>query len=353
MENLVPLGTGNSRFMKSNIPANTTLAQLIQMLNNGTFPYDVGSINLAGISQQGTPLNKATLLQDATAALYGLTPTAVPDDVFSFLGKYNLYWWKRRTYQSEWVTETENITVNDDNALSWFVITIFDSYGRYDVRYANNIQVSDSGEISLVNPQTVSVDDRDSGGAINVIAGKYCAQMSYNNGETGKIFFIPSGQSGNKKTRGNTYYWYFSNTRNITSKFVEEIGEWEYVQSSNREAYPDSGISGGYEYQFLGVPFKNAVEPAKIETGSYVGTGTYGRSNPNTLTFEFSPKLVIVGLSSVTFNIMLIGCVNSLYVNSNYNNLISFSGNSVSWTGSSADGQLNKAGNTYHYCAIC
>ena len=85
MENLVPLGTGNSRLMKSNIPSNTTLAQLIQMWNNGTFPYDVGTINPAGISQQGTPLNKDTLLKDATAALYGLTNTAVPDDVLAKL----------------------------------------------------------------------------------------------------------------------------------------------------------------------------------------------------------------------------------------------------------------------------
>lgn len=83
MENLVPLGTGNSRFMKSNIPAGTTLAQLIQMWNNGTFPYDIGPLNSAGISQQGTPLNKDTLLKDATAALYGLGADAVPDEVFS------------------------------------------------------------------------------------------------------------------------------------------------------------------------------------------------------------------------------------------------------------------------------
>lgn len=91
MENLVPLGTGNSRFMKSNIPASTTLAQLIQMLNNGTFPYDIGTINPAGISQQGTPLNKATLLKDATAALYGLGTDAVPDDVFEVLSNAALY----------------------------------------------------------------------------------------------------------------------------------------------------------------------------------------------------------------------------------------------------------------------
>lgn len=34
-------------------------------------------------TQEGTPLNTATLLQDATAALYGLPSTAVPDDVFA------------------------------------------------------------------------------------------------------------------------------------------------------------------------------------------------------------------------------------------------------------------------------
>lgn len=34
-------------------------------------------------TQEGTPLNKASLLNDATAALYGLPNTAVPDDVLS------------------------------------------------------------------------------------------------------------------------------------------------------------------------------------------------------------------------------------------------------------------------------
>ena len=92
MENLVPLGTGNSRFMKSNISPSTTLAQLISMLNNGTFPYDVGTINPAGISQQGTPLNKDTLLKDATAGLYGLGSDAVPDDVLNKLSKSILYY---------------------------------------------------------------------------------------------------------------------------------------------------------------------------------------------------------------------------------------------------------------------
>ena len=33
-------------------------------------------------TQEGTPLNKGTLLKDATAALYGLGADAVPDDAF-------------------------------------------------------------------------------------------------------------------------------------------------------------------------------------------------------------------------------------------------------------------------------
>ena len=90
MENLVPLGTGNSRLMKSNIPASTTLAQLIQMLNNGTFPYDIGPLNPAGISQQGTPLNKATLFSDQTMAKY---PSGIedPNDAFEKLANATLY----------------------------------------------------------------------------------------------------------------------------------------------------------------------------------------------------------------------------------------------------------------------
>lgn len=38
-------------------------------------------------TQEGTPLNKASLLQDETAALYGQGADAVPDDILSILSK--------------------------------------------------------------------------------------------------------------------------------------------------------------------------------------------------------------------------------------------------------------------------
>ena len=39
-------------------------------------------------TQEGTPLNKDTLLKDATAALFGLGSDAVPDDIFQKLGDF-------------------------------------------------------------------------------------------------------------------------------------------------------------------------------------------------------------------------------------------------------------------------
>ena len=79
---------------------------------------------------------------------------------------------------------------------------------------------------------------------------------------------------------------------NLTAKSAP--GDWEYVQSSNRNAYPDSGEQDGYEYQYLGVPFDNAATAPKIQAGSYIGTGTYGADNPNSLTLEFQPQIVII-----------------------------------------------------------
>lgn len=45
--------------------------------------------------------------------------------------------------------------------------------------------------------------------------------------------------------------------------------------------------------------FQQAIDEAvsrgvKIEVGSYVGTGTYGSSNPNSLTFGFKPAIVFI-----------------------------------------------------------
>lgn len=133
---------------------------------------------------------------------------------------------------------------------------------------------------------------------------------------------------------------------------------------------------------------QNPAQGARIATGSYVGTGKYGKDNPNTLTFEFVPKVIWVGKDGYFkfhsnqygvndfYDQMFLTCpeaVDSVPVYATnggtaYEGAVSFSvnGRTVSWHSqgqyTQIDGvyqyvggdslQLNNLGETYHYFAI-
>lgn len=62
---------------------------------------------------------------------------------------------------------------------------------------------------------------------------------------------------------------------------------------------------------------------AKIQTGSYIGTGTYGQANPCSLTFDFEPLLIMgLGHTSTTELTQDFGFTNTGETN-NYSYLIS------------------------------
>lgn len=67
------------------------------------------------------------------------------------------------------------------------------------------------------------------------------------------------------------------------------------------EVYPRPGVYGTLPVSHGGTgqtslaALASAMGAAKIQTGSYVGTGTYGASNPNSLTFNGVPKLFFCG----------------------------------------------------------
>ena len=112
---------------------------------------------------------------------------------------------------------------------------------------------------------------------------------------------------------------------------------------------------------------------AKIQTGSYVGTSTYGESNPCSLTFNFEPKILFIqsynetnayGYSSefinnsfhdaslkiphITFNSFL----GNQYMNANtlgYNVRAKRDGNSIYWYGDTAAHQSNLKGKNRPY----
>lgn len=83
MQDQIIKGTGDSRYLRSSIAVGTTLEQIITLLRNGEFPIDFAGYNSEGIDTQGTDLNKANLLQDSTATLFGLGADATPNDVLA------------------------------------------------------------------------------------------------------------------------------------------------------------------------------------------------------------------------------------------------------------------------------
>lgn len=91
MRDMVIKGTGNSRFLKSVsnfLTLYPSYSSFVSALVAGTLPIDLNGLNNAGIQTQGTPNNKANLLTDATAALYGLGTDASVNDVLARIGFY-------------------------------------------------------------------------------------------------------------------------------------------------------------------------------------------------------------------------------------------------------------------------
>lgn len=300
-------------------------------------------------TQAGTPLNKASLLKDATAALFGLTAAAVPDDVLAWIGKYAQYWWQRR---SNAVTTHPNY--------SYYMVsgaTDYEIAGATTVYYASAYTVV-NGRFVLTNPSSVDVYYNGYTRA-NVCKGKYCMSDS----PSGRgMYFVPSSatvqRAEDEGSSGTTYDVYFDGC----TYYTVTIGQWEYVQSSTRNAYPDSGTSGDYEYEYLGIPFDNAVNAPAIATGSYTGTGSSGSSQKNTLTFSFVPAVVIITeVSQSSFypgNVLVNGQTDSNGIGSltssggNYAMTVDWADKKVSWYAGEADRQLNKSGVTYRYFAI-
>lgn len=74
MDDMITKGEGNSRFLKSIanfMEMYPTYEDMAAALVAGTFKVDFNGLNPDGILQEGTALNKANLLSDATASALG------------------------------------------------------------------------------------------------------------------------------------------------------------------------------------------------------------------------------------------------------------------------------------------
>lgn len=162
---------------------------------------------------------------------------------------------------------------------------------------------------------------------------------------------------------------YFINFQSIFDDFMDNLNE---TMSGNVVTNLQSQIN----------TLKNSVAgKSMVEIGTYTGTGTYGESNKNTLTFDFAPKLIfIIGVSNATltssgesngyyYQAIIVNGVDRFFAmgyhggnltqtsSGPYNfraiNKCSFNNNSFEWWNLGAEHyQLNRSGVTYHYAAI-
>lgn len=398
MKDSILKGTGNSRFLKSAVPAGTSWADALAMLQAGTFPIDFNGINTEGFQQVGTPLNKANLLKDATAAQIGLPPSTTPDGMFQALAKTgDLHVWRKTVTTAQEIPakyelgelQTGNFQFVGSNYVTW-------EYGTPNV--------GDDGTVSLVSLGSSNVNYSSN---LNDLRGKYCKP----NQASGvflanQVIFIPSDavftQSGSAKyiskyqpvigtpktpagttttypvsTNPNAYKegddakeagytlgdakrivfysgndrlgfnygdaitvsddgktidiknpsyqeWYSSNINNVTVMsgkfmrftfhdntdygtsnpvyFMPSTSKMEYDSDYNVSAVvqPVTGyaaIPAGTTIEYLG----KLGGKARVRVVSYVGTGTYGKDNPCSITADFKINTILF-LSSLGNN---------------------------------------------------
>lgn len=211
----------------------------------------------------------------STALLYGLSSDAKPDNVFAWIGKYAQHWWKRRKTTGGW--SVSGTTISGDGSSSSPYKYIFGAYSKndakttsFDIQYSDELEIDVSGSIKgLKSPvKTVSVSYETYTNA-EQLRGKYFmrryvdTQFPNNSADRGLAYISESAIIKRDAPYSTEAYVYPDNMIiNLVAKSVP--GPWEYVQSSDRSAYPDSGEQNGYEYEYLGVPFDNAVEAPKI-----------------------------------------------------------------------------------------
>lgn len=328
-------------------------------------------------TQEGTPINKASLLKDATAALYGKTNAAVPDDILNLLSKSTLAQIKEKYTKTTIGTLAigKTITLNVSGTPKEFIVvhqgkpsSLYDDscsgtwllmkdiyenrvwqsgginkYESSDVHaYLNStfLNLFDSNIKNAIKQAKIPYRKNGGSGGVdqsgaNGLPAKIFLLSGYEVGWTtsnfpldgAKLSYFESGtgtSANNKRIAnltGSAATWWLRSQNTFNADHVWGVlsnGDYNdynasssfgirpaLVLPSTLAVYTDSSgnIYTEQEYDtkitdvlgnLIAIPAGQIKDGVKIATGSYTGTGTYGSSNPNSLTFAFAPKLVFM-----------------------------------------------------------
>ena len=325
--------------------------------------------------EEGDFFNKANMLPDSIPAALGLKMEnpQVKDALNVLANIGNLHVWENKQVTDVPARITENAVSNLEVFYASANNVNPTDIGYYITYYvADSITVLDSGQIILSDPTEVTCYISNSTYSeyynADALKGKYI-----------RVKKLGSSYVHNRVLRSGIFkidqnaVFYVSNPEGYTGivtvdKAYSCVGipfskdsTITYLTSTDRNAYTE-GTVDSTTIAYLG----QIGNRARIEVGSYVGTGTYGSLNPSTSTFVGIPKRVIVECEQrsvndysnelgVFFYGQKIAQVRWHLNGSGYSNVsvvLSWNQNAVSWYGNDSSAHLNDENTTYHYIAI-
>ena len=407
-------------------------------------------------TQEGTPLNKANLLKDATAALFGKTNAAVPDDILNLLsksvlaqtaGKYTRHVGTNadrpvgstmtlnvggKPYEFIVVQQGKPSSMYDDSCNgTWLLMKDIYEKRQWNSSNVNKYETSDVD--AWLNNDFVGLFDNSVQSIIKQVkipyrqnGGSGGTDQSGANGLSRKAFLLSGPEVGLAGTAymsndGTKLDYFNANTRPDSKRIAYLNGSAADWWLRSPDAYRDInawyvGLDGGcsgdhasYSYgvrpciilpsdageyiwytdsagniyteqeydtkitdvlgNLIAIPADQIKDGVKIAVGSYTGTGTYGSSNPNSLTFDFEPKAIFMWAvdNSIRFPNTLAATTyiaaipaNNVYYYGGFDYpgqtrgkiKRSIDGKTITWYSTDPGYQLNSSAFTYYYLAI-
>lgn len=231
-------------------------------------------------TQEGTPLNKASLLKDTTAALFGLGTDAVPDDVLSQIFAFennlgNMWVWAKA--EPDYLAPGSSI----DYGAEWRPICSLSNTSLY-IYYSDSYTIV-NGKAVLTNPSSIA--GKDFTGNVNwfkpPIIGKYIQLINSSPypAEGYKEVYKQAPNGDFKYENSTSYGNYLTLLSNFQTMSGNIIG---YVLTSTNEAPTESG----YVFKSMG----QFGEKTRAVTGTYTGDGNDGRE----IALGFAPQAVFI-----------------------------------------------------------
>lgn len=215
-------------------------------------------------------------IPDSITSMLGIPAPGTINRALNVLANVgNLHVWERvQSGVTDYLTSTDRNAYPDEStdgsdayytlgAAGYLNFYYSENDGAVTWKYSSSISVDADGTVSLVSPsRTEMMADNTGVSSANNLKGKFVllsAKSNYTDATHGVIYYIPADAT--------------------ISYQVSSTTPW-YIQTNKAQpVHGHAAIPANTTITYLG----QLGGGARIEVGSYVGTGTYGSSNPNSL----------------------------------------------------------------------